>query len=105
MGRIEDFFTNHRYTLSYAAAMLLHLLFFWLYVPLTHILVRPIDGPAARPEAPPVAFEFVDAPEQLPSEHPPEETPLRSTRQSVARDRHDTPLPSSHLPYSEGVVA
>ncbi len=101
--RAKVFFAN-RYTLSYTAAVLLHLLLFLLYVPLKGILVPPRATLSPRPEAPPVAFEFVEAPEQRPSERPPKVTPLLSDRQSIAQDRQNAPLDPSHLPYSEGLV-
>lgn len=104
MERIGDFFTN-RYTLAYTAAVLLHLLFFLFYVPLKALLIIPSANLSATPQSEPMTFEFVEVPDQKPGERPPEQTPLRSDRQSVARDQQDRPLPKSHLPYSEGLVA
>ncbi len=98
-----ELFTN-RYVLAYGAAVLLHLLFFLLYGPLTQVLIVPPLSPAAKPERSPMVFEFVDVPGQEHSERPPEETPLVSDRQSIGRGAQESELPRSYLPYSEGVV-
>ena len=103
MQRIRDLLTD-RYAVAYGAAILLHLLFFALYLPMQMALIRTGRAPAVTEERPPALFEFVDVPRQQPEERPPESTPLLADRQSVARDRFETPLPSSHLPYSEGLV-
>lgn len=102
MANIGRFFAN-RYTLAYAAALAVHLLFFLLYVPLLGLVPEPrID--VAAPESSPMSFEFVELPRTAPDEQPPEQTTLRSDRVSRAKDRHDADLPESHLPYADGLV-
>ena len=103
MQRIRDLLTD-RYTVAYGAAILLHLLFFALYLPMQMALIRTGRAPAPRVERPPAIFEFVEVPRQESDVRGPETTPLLADRQSVARDRTQTPLPSSHLPYAEGLV-
>lgn len=95
---------TNRYTLSYAVAVLLHLLFFTVYVPLTQMLIRPRTVLPSRQETPPLTFEFVEVPNQRASERPPEASPLLSDRQSVAQDRQEAWMEPSYLPYSEGLV-
>lgn len=102
MTYIGRFFAN-RYTLAYAAALAVHLLFFVLYVPLSSLVLEPRLNVAA-PESSPMSFEFVELPRTAPDERPPEETTLRSDRVSKAKDMHDADLPESHLPYADGLV-
>ncbi len=102
MAYIGRFFAN-RYTLAYAAALAVHLMFFMLYVPLLGLVREPrID--VAAPESSPMSFEFVELPRTAPDEQPPEQTTLRSDRVSRAKDRHEADLPESHLPYADGLV-
>lgn len=102
MVYIGRFFAN-RYTLAYAAAVAVHLLFFLFYVPLLGLVPEPrID--VAAPESSPMSFEFVELPRTAPDELPPEQTTLRSDRVSREKDRHDADLPESHLPYADGLV-
>ncbi|MDE2998744.1 MAG: hypothetical protein OXU79_06655 [Gemmatimonadota bacterium] len=102
MAYIGRFFAN-RYTLAYATALVVHLLFFVFYVPLSSLVPETrID--AAVPESSPMSFEFVELPRSAPDEQPPEETTLRSDRDSRAKDLRDADLPQSHLPYAEGLV-
>ncbi len=103
MQRFRDLLTD-RYTVAYGAAVLLHLLFFALYLPLQTVLIHTGRVPAAREERPPALFEFVEVPWQQSEERRPEATPLLADRRSMARDREETLLPRSHLPYSEGLV-
>jgi outer membrane biosynthesis protein TonB len=103
MTRLESLATN-RYALSYTAALLLHLLFLLLYAPLVEVMLIPFEGPSDVPESQPLAFEFVEVPDQRPAETPPAMTPLVSDRHSVASDMQDAALPESYLPYSEGLV-
>ncbi len=103
MDTVKVLFTN-RYTLSYAVAVLLHLLFFTVYVPLAKILIRPRTVLPSRQETPPLTFEFVEVPNQRSSERPPKESPLLSDRQSVAQDWQEAWMEPSYLPYSEGLV-
>ncbi|MDE2889538.1 MAG: energy transducer TonB [Gemmatimonadota bacterium] len=102
MAYIGRFFAN-RYTLAYAAAVAVHLLFFLFYVPLLGLVPEPRVNVAA-PESSPMSFEFVELPRTAPDEQPPEQTTLRSDRVSRAKDRHDADLPESHLPYADGLV-
>ena len=103
MNRLSDIAGN-RYALTYAAAVVLHLLFFQLYVPIKGIVVGE-NSAQAQDEAQPMSFEFVDLPNDSPSELPPAKTPLLAERSSVSRDKRDLELPESHLPFSEGEVA
>jgi outer membrane biosynthesis protein TonB len=103
MDRLSDIAGN-RYALAYAAAVVLHLLFFLLYVPIKGFLVDE-NSLQAQVETEPMFFEFVDIPKDSPSESPPEKTPLVAERSSVSRDQQDSELPESHLPFSEGMVA
>lgn len=104
MGRLRTFFTN-RYTLAYAAALMLHLLFFLLYAPLQSYLALPAEAHRVRPDPQPMSFEFVDSPKQPSAEKPPEKTPFVSDRNAVSRDEATDPLPRSAVPFSKGQVA
>ena len=103
MQRIRDALAD-RYTVAYGAAILLHLLFFALYLPMQTALIRSGRAQVVQDARPPAVFEFVEVPRQQPEERPPESTPLLADRQSVARDRTEAALPPSHLPHSEGLV-
>lgn len=102
MAYIGRFFAN-RYTMAYAAALAVHLLFFVFYVPLMSLVPEPLLD-AAVPASTPMSFEFVELPREAPDEQPPDETPLRSDRDSRAKDLHDADLPASHLPYAAGLA-
>ncbi len=102
MATIGRLFAN-RYTLAYAAALAVHLLFFVFYVPLLSLVPEPLLD-AAVPEFSPMSFEFVELPRTAPDEQPPDETPLRSDRVSRAKDMADADLPASHLPYAAGLA-
>ena len=103
MDRINGLL-KHPYTLSHAAAVFLHVLLFLLYAPLTRAWVTQEELTSADANSSPVTFEFVEVPRQDRSEKPPEQTPLLSDRHSIARDMQESTLPSSYLPYSEGVM-
>ena len=85
------------------SALVAHLLFFVFYVPLSSLVPQPRIDVSAH-ESGPISFEFVDLPQPVPEEPPPEATTLRSNRVSRAKDLHDAPLPESHLPYTDGLV-
>ena len=102
MARVGHFFTN-RYTLAYGAALAVHALFFLFYAPLLGVLPQSRTDVAAR-ESDPMSFEFVELPDAAPDEQPPEETTLRSDRDSRAKDLHDADLPGSAVPYAVGLA-
>ena len=101
-ARIGRFFAN-RYTLAYGTALVAHLLFFVFYAPLSSLVPQPRIDASAR-ESRPMTFEFVELPDPVQDERPPDATSLRSDRVSRAKDLHDLPLPQSHLPYTNGLV-
>ena len=103
MDRINSLLKNP-YTLSHVAAVFLHLLLFLIYAPLTRAWVTQEELTSADANSSPVTFEFVEVPRQDRSEKLPEQTPLLSDRHSVARDMPESSLPSSYLPYSEGLM-
>lgn len=101
-ARIGRFFAN-RYTLAYGTALVAHLLFFVFYASLLSLVPQPrID--ASDRESRPMTFEFVELPDPVQDEQPPDATSLRSDRVSRAKDLHDLPLPQSHLPHANGLV-
>ena len=101
MMREFDYWYKKTSVRAYAAAVLLHIL---LFVFMGHIqdllLVTPSN--LNPPVSEPVRFEFVDVAD-LPSSKP-VETPLASHQNQVARDQHESDLPQSIVPYSEGVA-
>ena len=102
IARIGGLLAN-RYTLAYGAALVVHLLFFVLYVPLSSLVPQPrTDVPAH--ESRPMSFEFVEMPHQAPDQQPPDATSMRSDRVSRAKDLEDASLPDSNLPYTDGLV-
>ena len=102
MSRSDTLRTN-RYVLAYGAAILLHLLLFLFQKPLSDLLLRPKVFPVTEVAEKPLAFEFVDVPEQDPVEVAPG-TPLVSDQNARARDENMEDLPEGHLVYSEGMV-
>jgi len=94
--RIVD---ENRMPLAFGLAVLLHLLFLLLFTPLSQLLALPVRQFPADAEPPSLAFEFVDQPDAVPTERPPEETPFLSDRNALARDESafdtDSPLPES----------
>ena len=102
MNRPDTLLTN-RYVLAYGAALLLHLLLFLFQKPLSDLLLKPKVFPVTEITEKPLAFEFVDVPEQDPVEVAPE-TPLVSDQNARARDENMEDLPEGYLAYSEGMV-
>ncbi|MCZ6633519.1 MAG: hypothetical protein O7G87_08945 [bacterium] len=102
MNRPDTLLTN-RYVLAYGAALLLHLLLFLFQKPLSDLLLKPKVFPVTEITEKPLAFEFVDVPEQNPVEIAPE-TPLVSDQNARARDENMEDLPEGYLAYSEGMV-
>lgn len=89
----------NRYTASYAAAILLHLLLLLLLSPAREFLIEA----SARPAQPdPLAFEFVES-EAEPAEPPPD-TRYRSDRNARSADRSTADVPVSDRAFSEGIV-
>lgn len=73
--------------MAFALAILLHLLLLLSSNAFVHLLAFARPDPAeARPESPPLAFEFVDLPDSETEEPPPDETPFLSDRNATARD-------------------
>lgn len=103
MNRIHSLL-RHPYTLSHAAAILLHVPLFLLSLPVTQVFVSPLERPLEASRRSPVRFEFVERPQQQRSETPPEESSLLSDRHAIARDVQQAPFPTSYLPYSEGLM-
>jgi outer membrane biosynthesis protein TonB len=103
MDRLSDIVSNRQVS-AYGAAILLHLLFFMMYVPIKSFLGDETQL-QAKVDAEPLSFEFVDIPEDSKPEVPTEKTSLVSRRSTVSRDNNDSELPKSHLPFSDGLVA
>lgn len=97
--RLQNHPLANRYTASYAAAILLHLLFLLLMTPARGLL---FDSQTAPAQADPLAFEFVES-EAQPSEPPPDSR-YRSDRNARSADQSQADLPMTDQAYSEGIV-
>ena len=98
---MSNFPLTNRYAVSYAAALLLHLLFLFLMEPAGR-LIEASDVERIVPEPDPLAFEFVESNAE-PDENPAEETPLLSDRNARSRDRSREGLDRSAFAYNEGL--
>jgi hypothetical protein len=99
--QLPDLLTN-RYTIAYAAALLLHILFLLLSPALRDILALSPLETTLQDESEPLTFEFVEAPDAPATEPAPEDARLASTRDAISRDASDADLPASAVPFSEG---
>jgi outer membrane biosynthesis protein TonB len=97
--RLQTHPLANRYTASYAAAVLLHLLLMLLMSSTRGFFV---ETGSARAEPEPLSFEFVES-DAKPAESPPD-TRFRSDRNARSADQSEADLPRSELAYNEGVV-
>jgi hypothetical protein len=92
---------TNRYTVCYAAAILLHLLLLLSIEPVGR-LIEAADVVVTIPEPDPLVFEFVESNAEN-DKNPPEETRLLSDRNATSRDRSRADLERSVYAYNEGV--
>ncbi len=97
--RLQNHPLANRYTASYAAAVLLHLLLLLLLTPARELLIQAGTAPV-EPNS--LAFEFVES-EAKPSEAP-EDSRFLSDRDARSADRSQADLLRSEMAQNEGII-